>query len=252
VHLHAALPTNRPRRPNVVYSPCAECRIDELLGIGMMDADSATPQSPKKPDHAKLSVQNTLLLAAAFGLTAGFLELVGLVLTKHLLHTTEYYKQGRFFPWALPVANLAILMVPGVLVAGLNWLRPGLFPLRAAAWLLATLALWGFCLNMPMAGWAGLLLAAGLGRPIGRIILSLLSGSPRRIRLTVAALVSLLAAIATVSIGGQAIVEYTTTARLPSPPSEAANVLLLVMDTVRAESLSLHGYKRDTTPHLSR
>jgi arylsulfatase A-like enzyme len=226
--------------------------IPELLGIGMMDADSATPRSPKKPDHAKLSVQNTLLLAAAFGLAAGFLELVGLVLTKHLLHTTEYYKQGSFFPWALPVANLAILMVPGLFVAGLNWLRPGLFPLRGAAWLLTTLALWGFILNMPMAGWAGLLLAAGLGRPIGRIILSLLSRSPRRIRLTAAALFGLLATIAAVSIGGQAVVLYTTMARLPLPPSEAANVLLLVMDTVRAESLSLHGYKRDTTPHLSR
>jgi hypothetical protein len=173
----------------------------------MMDADSAAPRSPKKPDHAKLSVQNTLLLAAAFGLTAGFLELVGLVLTKDLLHTTEYYKQARFFPWALTVTNLAILMVPGLFVAGLNWLRPGLFPLRAAAWLLATLALWGFLLNMPMAGWAALLLAAGLGRPLGRIVVALLSRSPRRIRLTAAALAGLLATIATVSIGGQAVVE---------------------------------------------
>ena len=30
------------------------------------------------------------------------------------------------------------------------------------------------------------------------------------------------------------------------------NVLLLVMDTVRADRLSLHGYKRDTTPNLVR
>ena len=30
------------------------------------------------------------------------------------------------------------------------------------------------------------------------------------------------------------------------------NVLFLVMDTVRADHLSLHGYERDTTPNLQR
>ena len=32
----------------------------------------------------------------------------------------------------------------------------------------------------------------------------------------------------------------------------AANVILIVLDTVRAESLSLYGYHRDTTPNLTR
>ena len=76
---------------------------------------------------------------------AGYLDLGGIILNKDVLHASVYYKQGRFFPWAVPLANLAILMVPGVLVAGLNRLRPGLVSVRAAAWLFATLGLWEPC-----------------------------------------------------------------------------------------------------------
>ncbi len=43
-----------------------------------------------------------------------------------MFHATLYYEQGRHFPWTVPVANLAVLMVPGLLVAGANRLRPGL------------------------------------------------------------------------------------------------------------------------------
>ena len=55
-----------------------------------------------------------------------------------------------------------------------------------------------------------------------------------------------------VTIGVHAVAEHRALARLPAPPSGAANVLLIVMDTVRAESLSLYGYHRDTTPQLAR
>ncbi|MEJ2704361.1 MAG: sulfatase, partial [Sedimentisphaerales bacterium] len=39
-------------------------------------------------------------------------------------------------------------------------------------------------------------------------------------------------------------------ANLPEAPSSAPNVLLIVWDTVRAESMSLYGYERQTTPYL--
>ena len=37
-----------------------------------------------------------------------------------------------------------------------------------------------------------------------------------------------------------------------APRMRGPNVLLVVLDTVRADHLSLHGYSRDTTPHLKR
>jgi arylsulfatase A-like enzyme len=39
-------------------------------------------------------------------------------------------------------------------------------------------------------------------------------------------------------------------ARRPLPPADSPNVLLIVMDTVRADHLSLYGYHRATTPKL--
>ncbi len=39
-------------------------------------------------------------------------------------------------------------------------------------------------------------------------------------------------------------------ARRPLPPADSPNVLLIVMDTVRADRLSLYGYHRPTTPRL--
>ena len=199
----------------------------------------------------RLSPWGTLLLAAWFGLAAGYLDLGGIVLLKHGLRTSVYYQQGRFFPWAVPVAHISILMVPGLLVAGLNRLRAGLVSVRAAAWLFATLAIWGPLLNLPLSGMASLLLAAGSGRLISRCIAGLGPRGRRWARRSLAGLAGLLAAVAAATTGAQAVAEYRALARLPAPPSGAPNVLLIVMDTVRAESLSLYGYGRDTTPQLA-
>ncbi len=67
-----------------------------------------------------------------------------------------------------------------------------------------------------------------------------------------AGLTGLLVAIAVASTGGQALAEYWTATRLPAPATGSPNVILLVMDTVRAASLSLHGYPRETSPGLAR
>ena len=110
------------------------------------------------PNQHVLSTSDILLLAVWFGLVAGFLELCGLVLSKQVLHTTEYYKQGKFFWWGVPLSNLVILIIPGTAAAGFSRFRLGPVPLRVSIWMLATLALWALLLNMPIAGWAGLLL----------------------------------------------------------------------------------------------
>jgi arylsulfatase A-like enzyme len=46
--------------------------------------------------------------------------------------------------------------------------------------------------------------------------------------------------------------ERASVAKLPPAAQNAPNVLLITMDTVRAENLSLYGYERDTTPQLKK
>jgi hypothetical protein len=66
----------------------------------------------------------------------------------------------------VPLARLIL----GVVVAAVNRLRPGLVSLRAGSWLFATFAIWAALSRVPLYGACSLLLAAGLGRPIGGAI----------------------------------------------------------------------------------
>ena len=50
--------------------------------------------------------------------------------------------------------------------------------------------------------------------------------------------------------GGSRLREGRREGALPTPPPGAPNVLLLILDTVRAEDLSLYGFPQPTTPHL--
>jgi arylsulfatase A-like enzyme len=52
-------------------------------------------------------------------------------------------------------------------------------------------------------------------------------------------------------VGGDRLKERREESR-PLPPAESPNVLLIVLDTVRADHLSLYGYARSTSPALER
>jgi arylsulfatase A-like enzyme len=207
---------------------------------------------PQATSEADLSPRSALVLAAWFGLVGGYIDLAVVVLKKDVLHVSLYYWQGRDFFWTLPLANLVILMIPGLVVAAANRLRPGAISLRNAAWLFATLAIWEPLLRMPLHEAASLLLAAGLGRRIGREVASRAARFRRLARWSLAALVGAVGATAAVSCGRRVLAESRATASLPAPPPGAKNVLLIVLDTVRAESLGLYGYARDTSPNLAR
>jgi arylsulfatase A-like enzyme len=105
---------------------------------------------------------------------------------------------------------------------------------------------------MPLYGAATLLLAAGAAHWISRGFSGPQSGFLRLARYSLPVLAAAVTATAVVSYGGQTLAEARAVARLPAPPAGARNVLLVVMDTVRAANLGLYGYDRDTTPHLKR
>jgi arylsulfatase A-like enzyme len=193
-----------------------------------------------------------LLLAVALGLCSGYLDLVLLTLKKHWWGDLRYFGSGRDFPWTIPVAHVVLLFIPGLLLAVVSRLRPGLISLRAGAWLLATLAIWFAALRAPIHGAAALILGAGLGRPISAAVVGGLGGRPRRARLIVFGLLGLLIVLAVLSSGRQALRERRAAVSLPTPRAGVRNVVFIVWDTVRASSLSLYDYPRDTTPNLVR
>lgn len=74
----------------------------------------------------------------------------------------------------------------------------------------------------------------------------------RHSRRLAAGLVAWTLATAVLLHGGRAVREWRALRSLPAADGEAPNVLLLILDTVRAQSLSLYGHERETTPRLDR
>jgi arylsulfatase A-like enzyme len=217
-----------------------------------MDTALPEPEAARTPGRDPLTPTAAVLLALALGLCGGYLDLVMMVLKKYCWSDLPYFGSGKDFPWSIPAGHAGLLLIPGVLIACLCRLRPGGISLRAGAWLLAMLAIWSALLRAPIHGASALLLAAGLGRPIGGAVAFYLGRKPRSARLALALLGGLLIVLAGLSSGRQAVRQQRATAGLPAPPAGARNVILIVWDTVRASSLSLHDYPRDTTPNLVR
>ena len=216
-----------------------------------MAPESAATGAAEEKSTSFSSPARILLLALWIGLTAGFLDL-GLMLVKNRLIGESFYHLGIHFRWVIPAAVGAMLLLPGAALAFVACFRQ-----RA----LRRHSPWGSCHSSDSWTWPrdcrwsyGHRCCCREGSPSSPSIWLVVaagdsSGSCAR---TTPMLVGALVAIALWTIGGHAWWEYSASAALPPAPSNARNVLLIVWDTVRAGNLSLHGYRRPTSPNLER
>ncbi len=182
-----------------------------------------------------------LLRVATLEVTAGTVLLAagaGLVLASR----GGRWSSERVYPWqVLCLAMVTVFWHPVYELHGPPWVGAhtyGGLPLaaRSAAFVLGLLAVYG-------AGYWLLRHVAWLARvQTGRQCLLRAAGT--------AALV-LVVAYGELSTRGQAFIDEPH--RRPSDPaaSERPNVILVSLDTVRADHLSLHGYHRPTSPNLA-
>ena len=192
-----------------------------------------------------------LLLAIWIGLTAGFLDLGGLVFRKCLIDG-EFYRLGHGFPWIIPTAVATLVLVPGVALALVARLRRRGVPLGIAVGLPAFVGFLDLTAMLPLELWSSLLLSAGLAVQSARLVRPRRRACLRLARLMAPLLAGLVLALALATSGAHAWSEHRTIAALPPPPPAARNVLLIVWDTVRASNLSPYGYGRPTAPNLER
>jgi arylsulfatase A-like enzyme len=204
------------------------------------------------PDLAmnRLGFISLLLLSAWCGLVAGLLEVGAIVLRKQVFGPNHLYNMSRHFVWLIPLSNLCVFLVLGLFGCGviLVWPSRGrwLFTRGLGAIALLPSILVAFPRIYSLA-W--LVFSLGLAaRLVPRIERN--SRSFRRF-----VVVSFPAAVAVVaSLGaslwvGDWIKQSRENAR-PLPPPGSPNVLLIVMDTVAAGHLSLHGCDRATSTTL--
>ena len=190
------------------------------------------------------------MLAAWCGLAAGWLEVGTRVLLKGFIVTDRMYEMSRQFVWVVPLSNLLLFFVMGLFLAGATkfwprragWLNPRLI---CAAAMMPT-----FMVAVPQVyPLAWLVLASGIAM---RVVSWLERPATTWRRWLIASFPGLLASVPVVAgfvFGGDWLKEKRERGR-PLPPDGAPNVLLIVLDTVRADNLSLYGYPRATTPVL--
>ena len=185
-----------------------------------------------------------------FGLVAGFVELLPVHLKTWLLQAGIYRKNPNLV-WMIPASLGIIFAAFGLLLVVLKKYAPRLAG-RPAVFSLCALAVLSVLLAVPgLQAFASLILAIGVASWIAPAIVARADGFDRLVRRSLPLLSVVLLAIVGVSLGKGPFREWIANRGLPATPKGAPNVLLVVMDTVRADDTSLHGYARDTTPNLA-
>jgi len=206
---------------------------------------------PQNADPARL-----LLLAACFGLITGLIEGFGL----QAFHGFQWFGLNSRIPegvsieilWISPIVNLVFFLSLGLVLATLGRLLPRLPILRVALFLFSFMAVVDW---VGLTGRIGILaevvLAAGFATVISRFVYerraALWRYEPRVARgAAIATLVVLLAVES-----GIWLREEVATRRLPVASNSSPNVLVILVDTLRADHLSTYGYARATSPFLN-
>jgi arylsulfatase A-like enzyme len=212
-----------------------------------MSADQETGEV-----RARTAPIHFLLLAVWFGLVAGLVE-VPWRLGERYFGETWFLFMGRDFLWMTPLANVALFLVPGLVFFGLAWYRP--------RWASPGLALFLFCgllafqvllLIGHLYLWAMVLLAVGAASQAARFLSNRWDRFRPVVQRTTPWLAGSVLALGVLAVVPPMVTERRELAQLPPPRAGAPNVLLITLDTVRAQSLSLYGYDRPTSPELQR
>lgn len=189
-----------------------------------------------------------------FGLLAGWLEL-GLVLCQGVIDkriSMDMLRRNRHYVWMIPVSNVLIFVALGSLLLVLTHLRP-----RLARWLAwrVSIALVALALFLTIDGLylvACLCLSCGVAAVAAPVIERRAGRFHLCFRLTLPVMACGVVVLSAFWSARVTSAERRSLADLPPATPGAPNVLMIVLDDVRAASLSLYGYDRPTTPNLER
>ena len=199
----------------------------------------------------QLAGRRVLLVSVWFGLISGLLEGVVANFLRQMPGFALRVPVGIL--WIAPVLNLALFLVMG---AGL-WLLFAALGKGPGAWLLLAfygwVTLFGLLLLIgKLPQFAALILSLGIAAEIGRRLQFREQRLHLFFRRTIVPLAGLVLLAGGVGAQWEGWRERSLLSRLPEAQAEAPNLLLITLDTLRADHLSSYGYHRPTTPNLDR
>ncbi len=203
---------------------------------------------PENTAARSASAASVLIVTVWLGLLSGCAEAA--IDAVRIFVLGDFLVMNRDFPWLVPVAAVFLFVSLTPVVLALRCIprvEPGIVlglvfvavvgPLRAVP---------------TLTGHGGTLLALGMAVQASRLASWRLSGLAGPARRTILLPGSLVVVIMVGMLMSAAISERRQLAALPAAPPEAPNVILIVLDTVRAKSMSTFGYHRPTSPTLDR
>lgn len=196
-------------------------------------------------------MRDALLVAIGFGLYLGIVE----VAIVGLLSLNWPPQVSPHFVWMAPLADVTLLLLASLPVAAGAALVGGSEArhVRAVVLVCATLVVYSLLRILPGLHWAALwLLSVAVGVEVSRRIARNPAILRRFLHYAIPA-VLVIVGIASLLVPGRAyLAERQRKAELGEPDEARPNVLLIILDTVRAKSLGLYGRERRTTPNLER
>lgn len=192
-------------------------------------------------------------IAAVWSLWGGFLDLFAIYIKKNFLYHLPFYHRAPGFVWRIPLASAVVLFGIAAPVVVLLSMKPAVRGRFWAGWWCSACAVLAALSRLPIHSIAATLLAIGVGYRVGRLFDR--SGARFERRMRIAAAIPL---VAFAALGATDFAARSARRRAlevdawGSAATKSPNVLLIVLDAVRARSLSLYGQDRPTTPELDR
>ena len=224
--------------------------MSRTLPAGLTKSSPELTQDPRA--SSRLGSFDVFILSCWCGLAGGLLEVATRVVFRWIDPAKRLYGLSRHHVWLTPLSTLLFFGGAGAFLAVATRLSP-----RGGAWFSTRLiCFWAVLPALLIAGpgiypVAWQIVALGITARAGQMLERHAATLRRRLVLSFPPLVGAVLVLATLLFGGDWLKSLREKSR-PLPPADSPNVLLIVLDTVRADRLSLYGYTRRTTPTLER
>lgn len=190
-----------------------------------------------------------------FGIFTGLTEGFGLLIFQRI----NWRQWGRIIHvskeilWISPMVDLLFFLIIALAVWLVSCLWQSLPAIRVLVFLLTFLTVYDWLtLTNRLYHRACWLLAVGVAVAFARWLTKNELVALRFWRKTAAGAVAILLLVLAAIQGGKWIDEEYAVAKLPQAPPGSPNVLVIVLDTLRADHLSSYNYRRPTSPQIDR
>ncbi|MGH7712518.1 MAG: sulfatase [Gemmatimonadaceae bacterium] len=193
---------------------------------------------------------DVIALTIVFGIAAGFAHSAELAFARHIQGQLVWF--SRDFLWMSPIAYTLVLLPGGVLLALLALASGSRWILGLAVLSTASAAVFGALLPYSqIARVVSLFLALVVGVQLARLTISSPHKTMRWARRVAAGSVVVVGALALLTPTFRGWRESRAIAEAPSAAADVPNILVIILDTVRAASFGLYRSAPATTPRLN-